>query len=121
MASPELGPDQIETLRKQLEAERATLESQLHLGSDSARPVELDQQSVGRVSRVDAIQQQQMARAGRAQAEQLLRQVGQALQRIDSGDYGDCVNCGEPIGFARLQARPFARLCIKCQSAAESS
>lgn len=120
MTSPEPSPEQIETLRDALEAQRLALENQLRLGSDSARPVELDQQSVGRVSRVDAIQQQQMARASQDQAERLLRQVRQALQRIEAGEYGACQNCDEPIAFARLQAQPFARLCIDCQSAAEA-
>ncbi|WP_254071442.1 MULTISPECIES: TraR/DksA C4-type zinc finger protein [unclassified Rathayibacter] len=43
-----------------------------------------------------------------------------ARARLASGDYGDCANCGRPIGAARLEARPTADLCITCARAAES-
>ena len=43
-----------------------------------------------------------------------------ALSRMASGTYGLCVNCGEPIGFERLQAWPLANRCLECQSQAES-
>lgn len=44
-----------------------------------------------------------------------------ALLRMTSGTYGLCVNCSEPIGFARLQAWPLANRCLECQSQAESA
>ena len=119
MSGQVLGPEQIEALRAVLEARREELEAQLESGGEAARPVSLDQQSVGRVSRADAIQQQQMALAGRGQAEQLLRQVTLALGRIEDGIYGSCLRCGEPISTARLEVQPQAGLCIDCQSATE--
>ena len=42
-----------------------------------------------------------------------------ALAKFDDGSYGECEECGNPIGFSRLQARPEARLCISCQTRAE--
>jgi DnaK suppressor protein len=55
--------------------------------------------------------------AGQRAAEaQLLRQ---ALARIEDGSYGECEECGQPIGVSRLLARPEARLCIACQTRAE--
>jgi DnaK suppressor protein len=42
-----------------------------------------------------------------------------ALGKFDDGSYGECEECGNPIGFSRLQARPEARLCISCQTRAE--
>ncbi|MCG2584436.1 TraR/DksA family transcriptional regulator [Massilia sp. TS11] len=48
-----------------------------------------------------------------------IRSLRQALQRIDEGEYGDCEQCGQAIGFSRLAARPDARLCIRCQTLAE--
>ena len=113
-------PAAIEELRQQLESRRRELLSQIEGVDDAARPVELDQQSVGRVSRVDAIQQQQMALANRQQAAALLRSIELALQRIDDGSYGTCLECGEAIAEARLQAQPWAGLCIVCQSAREA-
>ena len=43
-----------------------------------------------------------------------LKQIQNALARIESGDYPDCANCGEPIGEKRLEAIPFTDRCIKC-------
>ncbi|MBT8148943.1 MAG: hypothetical protein HKO71_07090 [Pseudomonadales bacterium] len=79
------------------------------------QPVQLDQQSVGRVSRIDAIQQQQMALARLAQLQQrraALQQARQALQSDD--DYGYCEQCDALIPLARLKIDPAARCCVGC-------
>jgi RNA polymerase-binding protein DksA len=49
-----------------------------------------------------------------------LADVGRALDRLDRGGYGICEACGEPIGTARLTARPAARLCLGDQELAEA-
>jgi len=46
----------------------------------------------------------------------LLAKIEEALQKIERGDYGECLNCGEDIGMKRLKARPVAQLCIDCKS-----
>lgn len=118
MPDSDFNSKQLQRLRAQLLDLREKLESQL--AEDSAsRPVELDQQSVGRVSRVDAIQQQQMALANRQQADRSLRLVEHALTRFDRGEYGYCLDCGEPVALARLRAQPFAALCVDCQTRRE--
>lgn len=45
-----------------------------------------------------------------------LREIESALQRIAEGEYGSCTDCGQPIGFPRLQAHPTAARCIRCQT-----
>ena len=50
----------------------------------------------------------------------LLSKIDAALEKIDRGSYGECVNCGEDIGFARLRARPVAELCIECKAEEEN-
>ena len=52
-------------------------------------------------------------------ARELLAQNGRALARIESGTYGVCESCGEPIGKARLQAFPRATLCVACKQREE--
>jgi len=47
-----------------------------------------------------------------------LRLVDEALDRLDSGDYGICLHCEEPIPAKRLQALPWARYCVPCQESA---
>jgi DnaK suppressor protein len=120
MSVTELNQQQIEELRSMLISSQQALEEQMLSTGSSTKPVTLDQQAVGRVSRIDAIQQQQMAIANQQQADQLLKRIELALLRINSGEYGICLQCEEPIAFARLQAQPYASLCIGCQSAIES-
>ena len=121
MSVEELSENQIIELAQLLKQKQTELRSQLEENSESANPVTLDQQSVGRVSRIDAIQQQQMSVANREQSTLLLRSITQALSLIDTEEYGYCQECGEPIGFMRLQVQPQAPLCLACQSALEQN
>ncbi len=95
---------------------RLELLRQLELGEQGAEVVNLDQTLVGRVSRMDAMQQQSMAIATRDQATAKLRKVELALQAIRDGDFGYCRRCDEPIAIARLNAQPESALCIDCQA-----
>jgi len=52
-------------------------------------------------------------------ARELLTQNERALSRIETGTYGTCESCGEPIGKARLQAFPRATLCVTCKQREE--
>ncbi len=52
-------------------------------------------------------------------AEQTLKLVNDALERFDLGTYGLCLDCGQEIDAARLEAIPFAPLCLSCQSKRE--
>ena len=49
----------------------------------------------------------------------LLQLIDEALARVESGDYGDCVNCAEPVQEKRLNAVPWARYCLSCQDKQE--
>jgi DnaK suppressor protein len=49
----------------------------------------------------------------------LIKKIQQALTRIEEGEFGLCVECGEDIGIARLKARPMTTLCINCKSKQE--
>lgn len=84
-------------------------------GSAEARDtVTLDQQSVGRLSRMDAMQQQAMAQATERQRAGEIARIKSALQRLEDGDYGYCIECGEEIAEKRLEIDPAATHCIKC-------
>lgn len=52
-------------------------------------------------------------------AEQVISEIDAALERIEDGSYGTCSNCGEEIPRARLEANPWASLCIDCKRRAE--
>jgi len=50
-----------------------------------------------------------------------LRMIDSALQRISAGTYGECMDCGEPIATARLDAEPTAERCVRCQELFEKT
>ena len=82
-------------------------------------PVELDQTSVGRLSRMDAMQQQEMFNACRTGYKKHLQDVQYALLNIEQGEYGWCEHCGESIDLRRLEVKPESRFCIGCQCVTE--
>ena len=85
-------------------------------GSREGRaPVELDQQSVGRLSRMDAMQQQSMDLAREERRRHRLAVLAAALRRLDADEYGYCLACGEDILPERLEIDPAVTLCVACQ------
>ena len=114
-----MGASNEEEWRLRLLQLRSELESVAETGDKSAETVELDQSRVGRLSRMDAMQAQAMAKESGRRRDQALRDITAALARIDSGDYGLCESCEEPIAKKRLEFDPAARLCIACASRAE--
>ncbi|HCH1219320.1 TraR/DksA C4-type zinc finger protein [Vibrio parahaemolyticus] len=80
----------------------------------SKNTVHLDQQSVGRLSRIDAMQAQQMALESQRRREVQLLSIRAALRRIDNDDYGYCFSCGNNIDPKRLDINPFTTSCIEC-------
>lgn len=100
--------------RERLEARRAEIEHESALAKEARATVELDQQSVGRLSRMDAMQAQQMAQAQERTRQTLLTRVDMAMRRIEDGDYGYCVECDAQIADKRLETDPMAERCINC-------
>ncbi len=84
------------------------------LGKVSQQTVELDQQSVGRLSRMDALQSQAMAQAQKRRRNAMQVVLQAALKRIDEGEFGFCDDCGDEIGQSRLMANPIITKCISC-------
>lgn len=101
-------------IRTRLLEQRAALTADSKDAADSRAPVQLDQTSVGRLSRMDAIQVQAMAVAMEARRAEAVRRVDQALTRLDAGTYGDCAVCGEAIAPKRLALDPGIPTCLAC-------
>ena len=99
-------------IRKTLLAKRQELTDLLDVSADGAAPVELDQTQQGRLSRMDALQQQAMATETQRRRHRQVQMLDAALQRLDDGDYGYCVNCGEEIEAERLALDPATPFCI---------
>ncbi len=100
--------------RRLLEQRREEIRVMLEMSKDSARPVELDQASVGRLTRMDAMQAQAMALAVERRRTAELNMIGAALRRIEDGDYGYCIDCEEAISPSRLEFNPAVLTCVHC-------
>ena len=92
----------------------ADLAGQGQTSRDDRSTVTLDQQSVGRLSRMDALQRQAMAQATERRRDDERRRIEAALARLDDGEYGYCVECGEDIPQDRLAADPTVPSCVSC-------
>jgi DnaK suppressor protein len=103
-------------LRQQLTKEREGIERELKDIQQSLATVQLDQTSVGRLSRMDALQQQSMALGLRERLLFRQRRVGAALLRMETQTYGRCCECETPISIDRLLADPAAPFCPDCQA-----
>ena len=119
MVIAELTPDEREELYQDLLDDRLRLEEHLRLTKEGSQPVQLST-PIGRLSRMDAMQQQEMTKAGRSTLEGKLLQLRASLEAYQKGNYGYCRSCEEPIGYRRLKARPEAPFCLSCQDSRET-
>ena len=107
----------VEAMRRRLQAGREAVLAASAASADSRDPVGLDQASVGRLSRMDAMQQQAMALATERRRASGLARVDAALSRVETGEYGWCVRCGEAVAPGRLALDPAAPVCVACAAA----
>ena len=105
--------------KKRLTERHKTILADKETAKKNTAPKELDQTSVGRLSRMDAMQQQQMAKASARLTDQERRRIETALKRIDTEEYGYCILCDEDIAVKRLEFDPSLLTCISCGQNAE--
>lgn len=114
----ELTVSQQQQLHQKLLSLKSELELLLTETAAGCQAVALDQ-PIGRLSRMDALQQQAMSKANRAGHQQRLVLIEAALQAIKLDRYGECRRCEEPIGYSRLNVRPETPFCLDCQKKSE--
>ena len=115
----ELTDEQIVLQKTALVALKQQIETTLARSKEAAKPVELDQQAVGRLSRIDAIQQQKMVEANRRRQHLRLKHVKAALSAIVNDHYGICRRCEEYVAWPRLRAQPECFICLHCKASLE--
>ena len=94
--------------KARLEDMLSELQSQAEANRGALDVVELDQSTVGRLSRMDALQAQEMAKETERRRVAQIKRIEAALQRIADGEYGYCMNSGNPIDKRRLDLDPAA-------------
>ena len=109
-----LSPAQTLELRDELERQLGKLERSMTVTDEAIKPVELDQAAVGRLSRMDSIQNQSMAQGLRERETVRLALIQEALRRLDAGIYGTCAECGGEIPYERLFVFPESATCTSC-------
>jgi DnaK suppressor protein len=100
--------------RTLLEIRKAELTASIENATESAAPVELDQQVQGRLSRIDAMQGQAMAQATIERRRIEIAQIDAAFKRMEKDEFGYCVECGEDIAPKRLALSPAIARCVEC-------
>ncbi|WP_316861611.1 TraR/DksA family transcriptional regulator [uncultured Cohaesibacter sp.] len=102
-----------------LEGKRIEISALSELSQEARQTVALDQQSVGRLSRMDALQNQAMAEETQRRRILELQRIEQAVKRLEDGDYGYCIECDAEIPLKRLEIDPTAVLCVECAAKKE--
>ena len=102
------------TFRNPLLHRLAELDEQDRISAKDRDPVTLDQESVGRLSRIDAMQVQAMALAQKRRRKAERAGIAAALQRIEEGEFGYCIECGDQIAEGRLRNNPTVIKCLEC-------
>jgi DnaK suppressor protein len=101
-----------------LRSRRAELVEAAAAHEEDRRPVQLDPTRMGRLSRMDAMQEQAMAIELERRREVELARIDSARERLAEGEYGWCVTCGQAIDPRRLELDPATPLCLGCASRA---
>ena len=100
--------------RVALKARLLELDQEDRISVETRAPVTLQQDSIGRLSRMDAMQVQAMALAVERRRAVERQRIDAALQRIDEGEWGYCLKCGEAIAERRLRHDPSVPHCMNC-------
>lgn len=104
-----------DSIKTMLDERKKGLETAIKAIKESAKPVDLNE-PIGRLSRMDALQQQQMSLNSKKSLGLSLEQLKGAYLRMENGEYGLCVKCENEITQARLKAKPEVPFCINCQN-----
>ena len=111
---------QQQAFKKMLLELKAMHEQRESNNQDALNTVELDQNKVGRLSRIDALQGQKMAQALERMRLEKIQRIDGALLRIETNDYGFCYVCGEAIQQERLCFDPTITRCVACSEQDEN-
>ncbi|MGL1832074.1 TraR/DksA family transcriptional regulator [Rhodocyclaceae bacterium SMB388] len=111
----------LDEYRQRLTDELASVHDDLIEAKQAAGTVVLDQSSVGRLSRMDAMQQQAMAQGIMTRLDVRRRKLQAALARVQSGEFGLCCQCGAELEAERLRHDPSAVFCADCMAEREAA
>ncbi|MEN8155355.1 MAG: TraR/DksA C4-type zinc finger protein [Bacteroidota bacterium] len=100
-------------IRQNILKEIVKVEKRVAEYKELTQPVEPDC-AIGRISRMDAINNKSVTEASLRQAEEKLRNLQRVLSQVGTGEFGICIQCGNPIPTARILYRPESLTCVNC-------
>ncbi len=108
-------PEEKQDIRVEIEKRIEEAEQSLDTLREQTKPVP-PSVAIGRLTRMDAIQQQKMAVANLKASEVLISKLKKALEKLEEDDFGVCASCGKTIPLGRILAVPEAKVCVSCAS-----
>jgi DnaK suppressor protein len=104
---------EVDEIRKKIEEEITKTESLILDYKEQSKPVTLDN-SIGRISRMDAINNKSITESALRQAEAKLSKLHRAIGNIEKPGFGLCIKCHQPIPIGRILLMPESNKCVNC-------
>ncbi len=104
---------EIEDIRQRIQKEISKTEKTIEEYREMTKPISPDD-AIGRISRMDAINNKSVTEASLRQAENKLRDLHYVFSQLGTKDFGLCLNCGNPIPMGRILFRPESVYCVSC-------
>ncbi|MBO6793640.1 MAG: TraR/DksA family transcriptional regulator [Balneolaceae bacterium] len=108
-----MSPNEIQQLEQLVHEKISELTAEISELEELTKPVPLDA-SIGRVSRMDAINNKSINEAALREKRKLITRLERTLERINEKDFGLCTKCGQAIPFGRLEYMPHTTRCVHC-------
>ena len=108
-----MNKDQKQDIKKRILEELKKTEEAILDYKESTKPIS-PENAIGRVSRMDAINNKSVVEAALRKAEEKLNKLKLVLDKVDDADFGICIRCGEPIPIGRVLLMPQSRNCVRC-------
>ena len=104
---------QIKEIEIQLQLELKMTQEKIDNYTELCRPI-APENSIGRISRMDAINNKSVVEAALREAKKKMQQLKLMKIKIKDQDFGNCMKCKQPIPFGRLVLRPHSKFCVNC-------
>ena len=104
-----------ELIRQKMTEQLTVVQARIETFRELSKPVSPDN-AIGRITRMEAINSKNINEASLAKSVQTLNKLKKAITLIDNPDFGNCMNCEEPIPYKRLMIMPETSFCVSCAS-----
>ena len=108
-----MNKSQLKEIKLQLQTEIERTEATIADYTELCKPI-APENAIGRVSRMDAINNKSVVEAALREAKKKIKQLKLMQSKVDKKDFGTCIKCKQEIPFGRLIIRPHSKFCVNC-------